>query len=113
MPAKRNLKFLLLRLFYHLRGLKAMFWVPMVGMNVLLPLLNYRSFLKAGADELALLPQEFHRLMRLPRLFCAYGGFFLCCVNMWNRMGLRFCMRAPPVRKSETRWLCFCFSWRI
>uniref|UniRef100_UPI003FF04525 hypothetical protein n=1 Tax=Candidatus Fimivicinus sp. TaxID=3056640 RepID=UPI003FF04525 len=78
MPAKRNLKFLLLRLFYHLRGLKAMFWVPMVGMNVLLPLLNYRSFLKAGADELALLPQEFHRLMAVTApVLCVWWVLFV------------------------------------
>ena len=78
MPAKRNLKFLLLRLFYHLRGLKAMFWVPMVGMNVLLPLLNYRSFLNAGADELALLPQEFHRLMAVTApVLCVWWVLFV------------------------------------
>lgn len=78
MSVKRDLKFLLLRLYYHLRGLKAMFWVPMAGMNVLIPLLNYRSFLKAGADELALLPQEFHRLMAVAApVLCVWWVLFM------------------------------------
>lgn len=78
MPVKRDLKFLCLRLFYHLRGLKAMAWVTVAGMNVLVPLLNYRSYLKAGADELALLPQEFHQLMAaVAPVLCVWWVLFV------------------------------------
>lgn len=78
MSAKRNLKFLCLRLFYHLRGMKAMFWVPIAGLNILIPLLNYRSFLKAGSDEIAMLPQEFHRLMAIAApVLCVWWVIFV------------------------------------
>lgn len=77
MSVKKHLKFLLLRLFYHLRGLKAFFWIPLAGMNVVIPLLNYRAFLKAGPSEMALLPQEFHRLMAVAApVLCVWWVIF-------------------------------------
>lgn len=78
MSVKKYLKFLFLRLFYHLRSLKMLFWVPVVGMNVVVPLLNYRAFLKAGPDEMALLPLEFHQLMAVTApVLCVWWAIFV------------------------------------
>lgn len=78
MPAEKHLKFLFLRLFYHLRSLKTLFWVPVAGLNVVAPLLNYRAFQKAGVEELALLPQEFHHLMAIAApVLCVWWVIFV------------------------------------
>lgn len=46
MSVERNIKFLFKRAFYNLRSIKFMFWLPVLVLNVFIPIINYIDYKK-------------------------------------------------------------------
>lgn len=60
---KRSLKFFLLRIFYDLRNIKWMFWLPLIMLNLMIPLINYHTYRTNYPESVTVIPGDLHEVM--------------------------------------------------
>lgn len=69
MYIKKSLKLLFERSIFHLKSLKIIFWIPLVILNVFLPIMNYLQYKTSGFGELLYLNIIQYAQMFIP--FCS------------------------------------------
>ena len=69
---KRHLNTYLIRLFYHVKNIGVLFWVPIFVFIVLIPMLNYMQYIRDGIDEALYL-----NIIR-------YGQWLMPFFSVWN-----------------------------
>lgn len=77
MSAKRNLKLIFQRMFLHLKGMGILFWIPLVAVHGLIPLISLMNYKKNGASpEFAGDIVSFSQLL-IPMFSCWWTIFLL------------------------------------